>query len=151
MTRDDDEDDEDEVQEVGRSPRGRSQRKSQKRVASKQLDAGSNKKVRPADPDEIEALVAKLGDDDQIDKVDIREFFQAGVTAHTLYKALADFQEGKYADAGCLTGLVFYPPKGVCKNPKCKKTHTTDELLEKSDRREVLLNALKTAAQGQVV
>ena len=33
----------------------------------------------------------------------------------------------------------------------CKKKHDIEDLMDKSDRREVLLNALKIAAQGQVV
>ena len=97
------------------------------------------------------ALEEKVNDDDQIDKVEIGEFFQAGITARVLYEALNGFQEGKHADADCLSGLLFYPAKGACKNQRCKKKHNTDDLMDTSDRREVLLSALKIAAQGQVV
>ena len=97
------------------------------------------------------ALEEKVNDDDQIDKVEIGEFFQAGIAACVLYEALNGFQEGKHADADCLSGLLFYPEKGSCKNRKCKKKHDIEDLMDKSDRREVLLSALKIAAQGQVV
>ena len=79
------------------------------------------------------------------------EFFQAGIAARVLYEALNGFQEGRHAGADCLSGLLFYPVKGACKNQRCKKKHNTDDLMDTSERREVLLNALKIAAQGQVV
>ena len=137
--------------QMDRGPTPKSQRKSAKRGAGQRLDSESNKKARPTVSDEIAALEEKVNDEDQIDKVDIGEFFQAGITARVLYEALKGFQEGKHADADCLSGLLFYPEKGPCKNQRCKKKHNTDDLMDKSDRREVLLNALKIAAQGQVV
>ena len=138
-------------QGAGEGPTVKFQRKSTKRGSGQRLDSEGNKKARPTESDGIAALEEKVNDDDQIDKVEIGEFFQAGIAARVLYEALNGFQEGKHADADCLSGLLFYPAKGACKNQRCKKEHNTDYLMDKSDRREVLLSALKIAAQGQVV
>jgi hypothetical protein len=151
LARGDDEDGDNTAQGAGGGTTVTFQRESVKRGASQQLDSGHNKKARPGEMERMAALEERVNDDDQIDKVCIADCFQAGLRARVLYEALAGFQEGKHADADCLTGLLFYPSKGICKNQKCKQRHNTDELLDKSDRREVLLSAIKTAARGQVL
>ena len=87
-------------QGAGEGPTVKFQRKSTKRGPGQRLDSEGNKKARPTESDEIAALEEKVNDDDQIDKVEIGEFFQAGITARVLYEALKGFRGPRHPRAG---------------------------------------------------
>ena len=69
----------------------------------------------------------------------------AGFSAKDIYPAINELGDDRLTDAKCLTGILFQPETGVCRNKRCGKTHDAKDLLSKDARRRVLMHILDSA------